>query len=140
MLNTRTLAKLLIDLKYIRVLICSSVSTSGSTHPCCILSGLKARHVNVGRIETDPRRCKHEINMSLISEPPVLEDLFKIELTDNFMSSEHCVHISFETQISVYTSLVKLNLHEAVRIRPNNEVHLCPINHYNLLDVVDDIR
>ncbi len=90
-------------------------------------------------IEPDPRRRQHKVDVSLISEAPILEDLLQIELADYLVSSKHGVHVSPQSKICVDTSLVELDLHEAVGIGTDNKVHFRPVNHNNLLDVVDDV-
>jgi hypothetical protein len=45
------------------------------------------------RIESDPRRCKHEVNVSIVFVAPVFEDFLKVELADNLVGSQHGVHV-----------------------------------------------
>ena len=45
------------------------------------------------RIESDPRGCKHEIDVSIIFVAPVFEDFLKVELADYLVGSQHGVHV-----------------------------------------------
>ena len=56
------------------------------------------------------------------------------------MSSQHGVHVGTKTKVSVYASLIKLDLDKAVRVGSNNEIDFSPVNHDNLLDIVDNVR
>ena len=56
------------------------------------------------------------------------------------MCGQHGVHVCPQAQISVNAPLIELDLNEAVRVGTDNEVNLSPINHNNLLYVVNDIR
>ncbi len=94
----------------------------------------------MSRIKSNPRRSKHEVNMSFISVAPILENLFKIELADNFMCGKHGIHVGSKSKISVNASLIKFNLDETVRIGAYNKVHFSPVDHYNLFDIVHDVR
>ena len=80
-----------IDFEYIGVLVCSreGVSIFGRCSSCL----LQAREVHVGRIESDPGRSQHEINVSLVPVSPEFEHLFEIELRNNLMCGEHSIHI-----------------------------------------------
>jgi hypothetical protein len=56
------------------------------------------------------------------------------------MSGEQGVHIGLQPQLCIDGPLVKLDLNKAIWISANDEVHLSPIYHDHLLDVVHDIR
>ena len=94
----------------------------------------------MSRIESDPRWCKHEVDMSIIFVAPVFEYLLKVKLADNLVGSQHGVHVGTKPQVSVYASLIKLDLDKAVRVGSNNEVDFGPVNHDNLLDIVYNVR
>ena len=94
----------------------------------------------MSRIESDPRGCKHEVDMSIIFVAPVFEHLLKVELADNLVGGQHGVHVGTKPQVSVYASLIKLDLDKAVRVGSNNEIDFGPVNHDNLLDIVYNVR
>lgn len=91
------------------------------------------------RIESDPRGCKHEVDVSIIFEAPVFKHLLKVELANDLVGRQHGVHVGPKPQVSVYTSLVKLYLDKTVRVGPNYEIDFSPVNHDNLLDIVDNV-
>lgn len=77
--------------------------------------------------------------MSIIFIAPVFKHLLKVELADNLVGSQHGIHVRTKPQVSVYASLIKLDLDKAVRVGTNNEIDLSPINHDYLLDIVDNV-
>ena len=93
----------------------------------------------MSRVKADPWRGKHEVHMALVFVAPVLKHLLEIELADNIMRSEHGVHVCFESELCVDTPLVKLYLYKAIWVGPDDEVDFGPINHNNLLYIVNDV-
>jgi hypothetical protein len=93
----------------------------------------------VSRVETNPRRSEHEVDVPVVFVAPELEHAFQIELAYHIVSSEHGVHVGLQSKFGVYASLIELDLYEAIRVRSYDEVDLGPVYHDNLLDVVDDI-
>jgi hypothetical protein len=55
------------------------------------------------------------------------------------MSSQHRIHVRFQTEIGVDGSLVKFYFNKTVRISSNDKVDFCPINHNDLFDVVHNV-
>lgn len=90
-------------------------------------------------VESDPRRCQHEVDVSVIAVSPILKDLLEVELADYLMCGQHCIHISSEPQLSIDTALIKLDLNKAVWVCSNDEVYLCPVHHNDFLNVVNDV-
>ena len=56
------------------------------------------------------------------------------------MALYQSVHICLETVLSINALLVKFDLDEAVRVRADYEVDLCPVHHDDLLDIVYKVR
>ena len=91
-------------------------------------------------VKFDPRRSKHEVDVAFEFVSPVFDYTAQIELTDNIVRLNKRVHVSFETMLCVHTLLIELDLNEAIRICTNYEVDFCPVDHDDLLYVVDYIR
>lgn len=96
--------------------------------------------IYVSRVKLYPRGSQHEVHGFLISMSPKLKHPFQVKLTYHFVSSNHCVHVCSESEISVHTFLVKLDFNEGVWVCPDDKVDLSPVNHDNFLDVVDYLR
>lgn len=95
--------------------------------------------VNLSWIELNPLRSEHEVDVSLIFVTPILKNLTKLKLADNFMSWNESVHVRSQAQIGVDTLLVKLNFNEAIWIGTDDKIDFSPINHDDFLNVIDDI-
>jgi hypothetical protein len=93
----------------------------------------------MGGVEPDPGRRQHEVDVPVVAVAPILEHLLQVELRDHIMCGEESVHVGFKAQFSVDGALVELDLHEAIRIGPDDEIDLRPVNHDHLLDVVYDV-
>ena len=130
--------ELRIDFEYIGVLVCSRevVGIFWRWSSCL----LQAREVHVGRIESDPRRSEHEVNVSLVAVSPEFEHLFEIELGNNFMCGQHSIHVCLQPEVCVNWTLIEFDFHKTVWICSDDEVDFSPIYHNNLLDVVHYIR
>lgn len=90
-------------------------------------------------VESDPGWGQHEVNVSFISEAPIFEDAFQVELADYLMCGQNSVHVGLQTKLSVDASLIELDLNKAVRVRSYDKVDLGPIYHNDLLNIVDNI-
>ena len=90
-------------------------------------------------VELDPRWRKHEVNMAFVFVRPELDDPSEIELADNLMRFNQCIHVGLEAVLSVDTLLVEFDLNKAVRVGSNDEVNFSPINHDNFLHVIHNI-
>ena len=55
------------------------------------------------------------------------------------MGRYQSVHVSFQTQLSINTLLIELNLDETVWIGADDKVHFSPIDHNDFLDVINHI-
>jgi hypothetical protein len=55
------------------------------------------------------------------------------------MSSQHSIHVCFQTEVGVDGSLVKFYFNKTVRVSSNDKVDFCPINHNDLLDIVHNV-
>jgi hypothetical protein len=55
------------------------------------------------------------------------------------MSRYEGIHVSLQSQLSVYTFLVKFNLDEVIRVSPYYEIYLGPVYHYHLFKIVNYI-
>ena len=73
---------------------------------------LNYRVMDYCRVEPDPRGGEHEVNMLAVSVPPKFEYTFEVELADHLVSCDQSVHVSFQSQFSVHTLLVKLYFNE----------------------------
>ena len=67
---------------------------------------------------------------------PELDDTAQVKLADDLMALYQSVHICLKTMFSVNALLVKFDLDEAVGVRADYEVDLCPVHHDDLLDIV----
>ena len=70
---------------------------------------------------------------------PELYDSTEIELTNDFMRLDECIHVSFEAVFGVDTLLVELYLYETVRICSDDKVYFSPIDHDDFLNIVHNI-
>ena len=90
----------------------------------------------MARVEFDPLRSKHKVNMLLIFISPVFQHLPQVKLADHLMSRNQSVHVSFQAEFCVYAFLVELYFNKAVWVGSNNKVYFCPIYHDYLFYVV----
>ena len=90
-------------------------------------------------VKLDPGRREHEVNMAFVLVRPEFNDSTKIELANDFMRFNQCVHVGFEAMLSIDALLVKFDLDEAVRVRSDNKVNFSPINHNDFLHIIHDI-
>ena len=77
--------------------------------------------------------------MAFVFVRPELDDSSEIELADNLMRLNQCIHVGLEAVLSVNTFLVEFDLDKAVRVGSNDEVNFSPINHDNFLHVIHNI-
>ena len=90
-------------------------------------------------VEFDPRWSEHEVDVTLELVAPEFDNTTQVELADDVVRLDQCVHVGSETVLRVYTLLVKLNLDEGIRVGTDDKVYLSPIDHDNFLDVVHDV-
>ena len=91
-------------------------------------------------IKFDPARSQHEVDVALQLVTPEFDYATQVELADDVMGLNQCVHVSFQTMLGVHTFLIKFNLDEAVWIGADDEINLGPVYHDDLLDIVNNIR
>ena len=91
------------------------------------------------RVELNPGRREHEVHMALEFVAPELYHTAKIELTDDFVRLDQCVHVGLQSVLCVHGLLVELYFYETVGVRADDKVNLSPVDHDDFLDIVDDI-
>ena len=90
-------------------------------------------------VELEPGRGEHEVDVSLQLITPELDHTSQVELTYHVVRLDQRVHVSLQPMLCIDTLLIKLDLNKAIRVRSNDEVDFCPVDHDNFLHVVDDI-
>jgi len=109
-------------------------------HICLVYLLVENACIRHARIELDPGRREHEVDMACELIAPEFDDASQVELTDYVVRLDQGVHIGFQAILCINAFLVELDLNEAVRVRANDEVHLGPVDHDYFLDVVNDVR
>ena len=70
---------------------------------------------------------------------PELDHPSQIELANHIMRLYQRVHISLKTLLCVYTLLVEFNFNEVIWVCSDDEVDLCPVDHYYFFHIVNDV-
>jgi len=90
-------------------------------------------------VELDPGWRQHEVDMALHLVAPEFDHSAQVELADDLVRLDECVHVRLQAMLRVHRLLVKFDFNEAVRVRSNDEVDFSPVDHDNLLYIVDDV-
>ena len=87
-------------------------------------------------IEFYPLWGEHEIYMIIIFVCPIFQHFPQIKLGNNFMGRNEGVHVCFESQLRIYTFLIKFDFDEIVGVCTNDKIHFSPIDHYYFFDII----
>lgn len=101
-----------------------------------LIQNASKRHT---RVEFDPGRRKHEVDVPSYFIAPEFDHSSQIELADDLVRFNQGVHVCLQSVLRVDRLLIKFDLDEAIRVSSNDEVDLGPVHHDYLLDVVHDI-
>ena len=92
------------------------------------------------RVELDPGRSEHEVDVALELVAPELDHPPQVELADHVVRLNQRVHVGLETMLSVDAFLVELDFDEAIGVGADDEIDFGPVDHDDLLHVVHNIR
>jgi hypothetical protein len=109
-------------------------------HICLVYLLVENACISHARIELDPGRREHEVDMACELIAPEFDDASQVELADHVVRLDQGVHIGSKAVLCINAFLVELDLNEAVRVRANDEIHFGPVDHDYFLDVVNDVR